>query len=357
MELFLKIYNNQFSASPSQQVFEIFECEIEKNVREAWRATVIIPPYITWIKQYNWVEIYEPLGDLVWDKLIFRWFIANRVPELTRTTLEIKSEKYILKNKSVVSGQIFTWVSISSCLTTLLSAWNAAWAGENYSVSTTSTYNITSKQVKTGDNLYDIIEEVVSSAECVWDCVGGVIKIAPSLGVDYTTWTVLKELIYDAEEIYFSNITDFKLESFGSIANIIYGSDGTNNTVRSDSASIALFSPLTESKSFRKTDVTWLWNETQSYLNKTKGEQFSYVLKVDSQRFEADVWDKIILTIQNLSPDLDFSWYGFINRKKMKLVNATMQVEYELSDKYFVRDDFFTRFRDLEANVNLRTFQ
>lgn len=355
MELFFKVYETQFSTTPKLQVFEILECEIEKNARDVSTATLIVPPYLVGIKQYNWIEIYEPFGDSA-DRLLFRGFIENRTPELTRIILNIKGEKSILKRKSVTVNQTFTGVSISSMLTSVLNGWNSAW-GDNYSVSTSSTYNVSSKQIKQGDNIYAVIDEQVNAAKCVWDVVRWVVKIEPSLWNDYTTWSNLKEVIYDWNEAYLSNVTNIKLETFGSIANIIYGTDGTNNVIKSDAASIAKFWPLVESKSFRKTDVTGLNTETQSYLDTAKGEQFSYVIEVDANRFEADVGDKVILTIQNLSPDFDFSWYGFVNRKKMKLVNATMKIEYELSDKYFLRDDFYKKFRDLDAQVNLRTYQ
>ena len=75
--------------------------------------------------------------------------------------------------------------------------------------------------MKYGDTIYDIIEELATSAECIWDCKNGVIRIETILGNDYTVEGNTKEVIYDPEDPHMSNASDFTPTS-GVLASIVF---------------------------------------------------------------------------------------------------------------------------------------
>ena len=85
-----------------------------------------------------------------------------------------------------------------------------------------------------------------------------------------------------------NNIRSVSPEYKNSTASIVFGTDGTLTTIKTDAPSIASFGNIAERKDFRKTDATGLNNDTQAYLDTVKGEQWSFDIEVDDRKFSAD---------------------------------------------------------------------
>lgn len=352
MELFLKAFSTQLSTTPFTQVGEILEADITLDITGTSNATVEIPDYVTGLSQFNFIELVDVGAS---DKVVFRWFIINIQPRLWKVILELKGEKEILKYKLCTADATFTAQAIGNILSNIFGTWNTAFS-DSLSYQTSSTYAPTTKSVKLWDNFYSIIDELASGANCVWDSRYGKVYIEPLLWVDYTSG-ITKELIYDKNDPSQSNIYELSPEIFANSASIVFGVDGTYRSFQSDAPSMASYGKIAEIIQVRKTNQDGLDTEVATALQKKKNPQWSYWIKVDPSQFEANVWDKVLLTISWFNSYVDVAGTGIINGKNLKLKNSFWEVEYIVSDKYVIRQDFLTRFKGIESNLALRILQ
>lgn len=100
-----------------------------------------------------------------------------------------------MSRKIVTTDRVFTTQTLTTIFTQLFADWNGTYS-EDWSVST-SIATTTSKTVKVGDNLYDILDELAKSVGAVWQCIDRVIHIETLLGTDYTQPANFKELVFN----------------------------------------------------------------------------------------------------------------------------------------------------------------
>ncbi len=351
MQAIVKIYTNQFATTPISQVSEILDVKIGYDVNSFDTATVVLAYNVPNIAQYRKIEVYSVELNSSWasyDRLLFSGFIDSFKPTSKDITIQAKSEKALLYRKTVVNDAVYTGQTISQIMTAILTDWNTAYS-ETWSFSSSIATTI-SKTVKSWDNIYDVLAELCVQTASVSKSVWGVITASTLLGTDYTSPSNYKELTYDGNDLKFSNMWAPDFESYGTISNIIIGSDGTSKSTLSDPTSIATYGALAELKSFRAWNLS---TTTQNYLDRKKGGQFVYNVKPDWTKFDADAWDKVQMRVENVSPYFNYTWSVIINTKSVSVVNGTLISEYTVSDKYVYLDTFTRRFLDLESDLDL----
>lgn len=346
MQYVVKIYQGQGASAPLAQISEIIDLSISDDVNGISSCSIALEANVPGIAQYRKVEVCE-VGEIS-DTRVFLGYVDSFVPAFDRITLSCKSEKGLLARKLVTVDRTFSNKTVTEILTQLFADWNGAYS-EDWAVST-SIATTTTKTVKVGDNLYDIIEELATSAEAVWDSQDRVVRVAALLGTDHTQPSDFKELVYNGENARENTLNSVSYESYGTLSNVIIGDDGTSKNTQSDSASIAEFGALAELASFRPGSLA---NDVAKYLAAKKGGQFAYRIVPDGMKFEASVGDKVRLRIENVSSYFDFEGDVIVNTKKTRIVNGSKICEYEVSDKYVYFDSFAKRFLAVESDVAL----
>lgn len=182
MQYVLKIYTKQTDSTPIAQISDIVDISISEDINALSTCAITLASDTPNISQYRKVEVYEVENNV--DTRVFLGYIDNFTPSIDKIVLNCKSEKGLLARKLVTVDRVYTTQTITTILTQLFVDWNTAYS-EDWSVST-SIATTTSKTVKQGDNLYDIIEELAGSIGAVWNCTDRVIKIETLLGTDYT---------------------------------------------------------------------------------------------------------------------------------------------------------------------------
>lgn len=346
MELAIKFFSGNFSTVPTRTVQEVSALEIVKDLTSVSTAKFSVSPTVLGISTYQTVEIWE-VGNP--ETLLFRGFVSKVRPSLQSVEVELKSEKGLLARKIATTDRSFSGSTVSAVLTQLFADWNSAYS-EPFTVSSALATSVT-KDVKQGDSLYDLIDELATLAGAVWTCENGVVTVAEVLGTDYTNPSGdFKELTFDATDPKRSNVADFSLETYSSVANVVLGTDGTTKSLQTDAGSRASFGALAEVKDFRSGDLA---AQTAAYLARQKDEQSVFKAVPEPGRFTAEVGDKVVLTIENTNAYLDFSGSVFVTRKKLSLKNASIIAEYEVSERYVAKSGFFERFYEIEKDVDL----
>lgn len=279
---------------------------------------------------------------------MFRGFVSNVRPSLDSVQVEAKSEKSLMAFKVATVDRSFSGTTIQTAVAHLLSDWQSAY-GESFTVVSSLATSVT-KDVKAGDSIFNVVDELAKLAGAVWTCEGGEIRIETLLGTDYTSPGNFKELTFDATDPKRSNVASFSLESYGSVANVILATDGTNKAFVDDSASRAQFGAIAEVKDFRTGALS---ANASAYLAYKKDEQAVFKVVPEPERFEAEVGDKVALTIENANAYLNFSGSVFVTRKKTVLRNASAVSEYEISERYVSKSGFVQRFVEIEKDVDL----
>lgn len=217
----LKIYSKQTDSTPIAQTSDIIDLTINEDINSISGAQVTLKFDTLNIAQYRKVEIYE-VGEIS-DTRLFLGYVDSFVPSFDKIVLTCKSEKGLLARKLVTTDRTYAAQTITTILTQLLGDWNTAYT-EDWSIST-SIVTTTSKTVKVGDNLYDIIQELATSVGAVWNCADRIITAEILLGTDYTGASNFKELVYNGDNPRENNINSVEYQSYGTLSNIIIGDD------------------------------------------------------------------------------------------------------------------------------------
>lgn len=346
MQLTVILYATRTSTTPIKSISAISECTVTDNVSEISTAKIEFPYDVTGLEALQWVEVVATEAGV--DTTIFRGFIDRVTASLQSVTIDAKSEKAVMKRKLATTDRTLSAVTASAAITTLLTDWNSAY-GELFTCFSTIATTIT-KTVEKGDNLYDIIEEIAGMVGAVWDVADGVIRIEALLGTDYTDPSNFKEITYDAQDPFRSNLLEVSAETYGTLANVIIASDSASKTTVSDATSISNVGPYGEYKTFRAGDLAVTAN---GYLASKKDAQFAFSVVPDGVTFIAEAGDQVQLTIENVSDYLNFSGSVIVNTKTTKLTNGTLIASYSVSDAYAYRDGLLERLVQLRKDLDL----
>lgn len=346
MELVIKTYNNQFSTDVITQIQEVDKWVIEFDINNFGTAELTIP-IINGINKFDKVEVYEVTGGL--DTLVFTGYIFDFRITTEQIVLICRSVKELLNYKLVLSDKSYTNQTITTIIEDILGDWNTAyWDFWTFFSADTS---LISKDFKTGDNLYDIIEELAGVLWLVWDVIGNQIEVKELIGEDKTSVVNYKEFFFNGNSQAISNISEPILTSYPTLRNVVIGIDWTTKSTKSDTTSINEFWSLGEIKSFRDWELA---TQTQEYLDSKKDEQ--KIFNFDAFDVEwLNIGDKIKLFIENTNEYLDFEWDAIINTQKIEYLNRDKIVSVWVSSIYVYQDTLWNKIRQIDKNIKLLT--
>ena len=346
MSYLLKIYENQNSSTVLTQILDIISIQINFDISDISNATIKVPLYYNWLKQFNKIEIYETITNN--DLLIFQWYIFNL--KISTKDIEIisKDEKSLLKKKLVISDKTYSWQTITTIVNDLLSDWNIlSWDNLTF----TSSINTTvSKDFSEWDNLFDCIEELSWLVWWVFTSNNWQIIVETILWEDKTTWSNFTELVYNWKDPNENNIYDVVIENYETVSNIIIWKNSSGKINQKDTISIWLFWALWLFQNFRDWDLS---NQTISLLDSVKNEQKMFSFAIENSSINPNIWDKIKLRIENVNDYLNINTDVIVNTKEIKIDKWSKIIIIWVSTIYVYVDSFIKRLRSIDKKINL----
>jgi hypothetical protein len=367
MAYFVKIWTGATPITLSDP----YTLALDQDVNDFDTCEFSLPTTVAGIRQFQRVEVVR-VDDNV-DILIFSGTVFSVKAGIEALSVTCRSDKAILQKKLVLADTSIVAQPANLAIGGLLLAWNSAY-GESWTVDTAVTTAVT-KDFSQGDTLFDAFDEIAGLCGCVWRAEGTVIKMAALLGTDRTVagedYAIVR---FDKSDPEGSNCGDVKVETYGTLSNVVVASDGASKTVASDAGSVTANGPLAEYVRFREGSLT---DQADEYLASKKGEQKvitvtveflgsinalptatdRYLAKEDGEAIlnedggqilvdqalripEEDpleyvrCGDKVDLLIANCGEYLDFDGSAIVNRLTLRVENGSESVTLGLSDSY-----------------------
>lgn len=389
----IKIYGNSNSDLIEQQIFNIYDFSIKEDLMSFDTAKITLPNTTTWLRKFQKVEIieithdiqnttwteavYENLEDLTknleyytmnledvglissstttitrqvnsQDNVIFQWFIQDMNVNSTSIWLTLRSQKALFERKGILSDKTYSNKTISFILDDLFSDWNT-FTWETYTYETDISQIIT-KDFKEWDSFFNILDELSELTWAVWNILENKVYFKTELWEDRTTWDNFLSLKYNRQIPKANNILEPIMQSNWVLANIIiWKSWATKQTVK-DTNSIATYWALAEFISFREWDLT---NQVNQALDLKKQEQRLYKIDLETNKVNANIWEKLVLSIENTDEYRNFTWDVTVQTKELTLVNWTKFVKLWVSDVIVITDSFSNKIRQINKEVKL----
>jgi len=389
----IKIYGNSNSDVIEQQIFNLYNFSIKEDLMSFDTANITLPNSTTWLRKFQKVEIieithdiqeitwtesvYKNLEDLTdnledytmnledfWlvststttikrqinsqDNVIFQGFILDINVNSTTIWLTLRSQKWLLERKIILSDKSYISKTISFILTDLFSDWNT-FTWETYTFETDISQTVT-KDFKEWDSFFNILDELAELTWAVWNMLENKIYFKIMLWEDRTSWDNFLSLKYNRQMTKANNILEPIMESNWVVSNIIiWKSWSTKQTVK-DTWSIATYWALVEFISFREWDLTTQVNQA---LDLQKQEQRLYKIDLETNKVNANLWDKLKLSIEECDEYRDFTWDVTVNTKELTLVNWTKFVKLWVSDVIVIQNTFTNKIRQINKEIAL----
>ena len=345
--IILKVYSGLNDTTPDQQFENIEMLNIEEDVNNFDIANIQLPLYISGLSQFQKVEVYD-----VWsgsDNILFNGFIYALRVNTKSITITCRGTKAILYKKLVLSDKSYTGQTINTIINDLLSDWNTAYS-ETWTCTDDPAWTI-DKDLKEGDNLYDVIEELTWQLWLVFDIVWSDIRVRETLWEDKSTGSSFTEAVYNQNNPRENTIDNVELETFDSISNVIIGkAENWTRSVQTDATSITNFWALWEFVAFRD----WgLAAQTSEYLASKKLEQKLYKVNIEPNSLSANKGDIIYLRIENVNDYINFEGSAIVNTKNIEFINGVQRVTLWLSNIYVFRDTFTNKLNKVNRDVNV----
>ncbi len=342
----IKIYSGIFDTTPIDTIETYFDAEIQEDINGVSSLKITVKNEVTGLKRLQKIQFFEIQN---WeDVVLFEWYISELKPGLNNLEIESKDFRQLFQKKMCIENYTFTSETLHNIINTIVDDWNNTyWESWTVNINLTGTL---SKDFKQWDNFYDIFYELSESLLGMWNVKWNEIFFGEIIWEDKSVWEKFTEIIYNKNEPVENNLSEIKRINYSTIANIIFGTDGTTTTIKTNPTSISEFWPLAEYKNFREWDLS---ENTQAYLDIKSQEQFIYDITPDINSIDVDLWDKIYLRVENVSEYLNIDGSVIVNTKNTRIINGTKVIELWLSEIYVTRDNFIKRINDTKKTINL----
>lgn len=342
----IKIYSWIFDTIPIDTIETYFDAEIKEDINWVSSLNMTVKNEVTGLKRLQKIQFFEVEN---WeDVILFEWYISELNPWLNNIEIEAKDLRQLFQKKMCIQDYSFSSETLHNIINNIVSDWNNEY-WESWTVNINLTWTI-SKELKKGDNFYDIFYELWESFNWIWITKWTEIYFWEIVWEDKSVWEKFTEIIYNKNEPIENNLSEISRSNYSTIANIIFGTDGTSTIIKTNPSSISEFWPLAEYKNFREGDLE---TDTQSYLDIKSKEQFIYDIMPDINSIDMNIWDKISLRIENVSEYLDIEGAVIVNSKNTRLINNTKVIEIWLSEIYVTKDNFVKKINDTKKTINL----
>ena len=342
----IKIYSGVFDTTPIDTIDTYFDIEIKEDISWTSFMQLSLSNKQTGIKRGQKIQFFE-IKD--WQDVgLFEGYIDELSPWLDLLEITAKDFKDLMQKKLTTQSYNFVSKTLQEIVESIVSDWNSTYS-ENWTVNSNFTLTI-SKDIKQGDNFYDIFNELSETFLWAWTVKWNEIFFSEIIWEDKTSWSSFTEIIYNKNEPVENNLSDIKVVNYGTISNIIYWTDWTNVSVKTNPISIANFWPLSEYRNFREGNLS---DDTQKYLDIKSEEQLIYDISPDVNAIDVDLWDKIKLRIENVSEYLDIEWDVIVNTKETTFEWNTKIIKVWLSKIYVTKDEFTKKINDTKKTINI----
>jgi len=320
--------------------------DIVEDLEYFWYANFTMP-IIDGVEEDVIVELYNVQ---VTDILIFRGYIHQIKPirqQFWLMEITLRAEKAMLYRRLVLSDTSYSSDDIKDVLEWLVSVYNSSY-GENRTVDTDFTKNV-SIDVKTGDNLYDILDELAEQCEAQRKIENWEILFKRQIGEDKSTGSNYQEVVYNWTSPSNANIASIDVVWTALRANVVVGVDSSwSKSVDNSQYSSVLYGV--------KYEVFRDWNLSDKItqkLDKVNRLQRSYSVDVEQNTIDAEIWDKIKLVVENTNSFFDFNGSVFVKKKNTTIDNWSFNTTYELEEFVTTPSDTVSFLRGIKKNIKL----
>lgn len=185
------IYTNAFDPSDVlTQVSTFNDVTIIEDIY-VWDNGQVTIPYIEWANDNErGCDLYEITGNE--DRKIFDWYIQEVSPRFDWPLLmdvTLKSKKDILRDRWVITDITYNDHPAKALVSSLLEVRNTLgdWRVVDWSLYISSSEPLVTIDLKTGDNLHDIFDEIMKQIGWQWWYRDWKVIFASQLWYDYTT--------------------------------------------------------------------------------------------------------------------------------------------------------------------------
>lgn len=349
MLLFLKKYAGMFYTDEVLTQYLVTErVETEEDLQNYPIAKLSVPvavgigsdDFITLCDaDRNDFVIFRGIVGEVKNNITSNGSVASGVAELT-----VYGEKSILQRRHKIGAdQTFTGQTLQYIIETILAPYIAI--GETRSVNT-SFITTTNIEVKEGDDVYGVIDELCGEFGLLWRVDGGVITIGTTVGYDYSSGGAGVEIYYNGKDSFTNNVESFvELQQNTRYSAVICKDKAGTKYMYPESLASLAGQPFYGV--FYQEFRNWnLQQKTVQKYNEVSVRQPIYQIVVERNTLDVNIGDILKITIENVSSNIDGIGALTVVKKKFLYDNGVVETTYNISEaKATVLDevDFFKR--------------
>lgn len=322
MEIIAKFYPHLWSTERIDQLVLTSEVTITQELRGFGEAEVLLP-IVPGIKEDVIIELYESNSNE--DRLIFRGFVYEINPvwwQFQLVKIIARSEKAILHRRKALQSYNFTNQPVSTIVSELLQIYNDDY-NENWDVAVQKEEHIT-LEIATGDDYYDILDEICEQKERFWEVDAGTLWIKQH-GADRTASQIIA---FDGFSPHPWNISSIELIGTASGGNVVLIEDSQWHT-SIDKSQYAGVLTWVVSKQIRKGDNN---EKAKQFAKEQSRPQRKYQIQVAHGALEADVGDTIKVEVVNTNSFYDYQGDAIVQSKTITYSNASKMVQYGVQE-------------------------
>lgn len=348
----LKVFNSFFWDTTVNKINEIRNIEIEQFIDSFDILNLNIDYYTDDENNLNCSGLRELqkiqlIKTGLIDQIIFEGYIYNLRPNFKSATLQCRDFKGLLDNKVLFDLKNYSNKSLDFILNDLLTDLNGRSSGdtnpENWTYDIDAPVTGITKEFKKGLSYFNIFKELGVIANKNWTVEQGTILFKEILGTDKTSGESFTEFIFDKNAPDENNISDIRVDRFGTLKNRILTSvtDEENTTSKDEFWRLETYNDIEG-------------DELTNELSRISKTQTAHVFDIDYSRVntEPKLGDKIRVFIDSGIDLLDITGDLFITRRKVKLLwweNVVTNVD--VSEITIKKTNFVKTLNDLQDEV------
>lgn len=253
----------------------------------------------------------DPYYDWAWISFVDTVFLVDTDNE------EVKR----IENWQILDEWTGTGVDINWILDDLIDDYSSLY-NEDWTYETDFNQNI-SLNIKKWDNYFDVLDELAQQTESTRDIKNSKI-IFTKYANDKTTGEDFQEILYNWLYPNTSNISNIEVIGTATRCNIVMWQDTQWNIMVNDSAYVDRIYGVWKEE-FRDWDM---YEKLNKYLLNINKSQRLYKVQVESNTINANIGDKIKLTVENTNSYFDIDTDVLVLNKTTTYNNGSKNVSY-----------------------------
>ena len=257
------------------------------------------------------------------------YYVRGYTP-FVETTFAVDSATghvYRVENWAVTNLWTWTGVMLSNMIADLCSDYQQYWENWTYEMDFDDTIDI---QRSKWDTYAAILDQMAEQTDAVRDVKDWKVSFKKILWSDYTSWPWYKEIIYNWLYPNTWNTKSISVIWTATRNNIIMATDVNNNMIINDSWYVdRIYGVMTRQYRSWKLSLN-----AQKMLQNNNIQQRSYVVEVEQNTLDVNIWDKIKLVVENTNSYFDIDSEVYINWKITKYTNASKMITYSVWEMY-----------------------